>query len=320
MKVFISWSGTNSRGIASAIYDWIPIVLQYAEPFTSSEEIDKGTRWSSTIAGELNKTNFGIICLTPENLDAPWIHFEAGALSKFVDHARVAPILFGVKVSDVQGPLAQFHLTNFDKDDIRKLVSSINSAAGDEAIDEARLDKAYAALWPDLDANVKKAEAGRKTVVPKVPPTPREEILEELLLLGRQQFQFLTSPEFPTNLAKRLTDVFEDMRGYSSTLPADHPVWSDLFEAWTAIREVIKKNETTADHETMNKELMRRLEQLGSIIAYISRRFPPGARPDLRRRLNRVRFDKTNDALTVPPSPPECPSGDFIRDCRVFAA
>jgi hypothetical protein len=82
MKVFISWSGSRSKQIAKLLHDWLPIVLQNIEAFMSIEEIEKGMRWFSSIATELQNCNFGSVCLTPENLTAPWIHFEAGALAK----------------------------------------------------------------------------------------------------------------------------------------------------------------------------------------------------------------------------------------------
>lgn len=103
MKVFISWSGSQSHHVAIALRDWLPSVLQIVEPYVSSEDIDKGARWSTDISKELEDSNFGIICVTPENIDAPWVNFEAGALSKSLDRSRVAPFLFAVDRTAIQG-------------------------------------------------------------------------------------------------------------------------------------------------------------------------------------------------------------------------
>ena len=89
MRVFISWSGTKSRLLAEALRDWIPYVLPSAEPWMSATDIVPGARWSIEIASQLDTANVGIICLTPENIDAPWIMFEAGALSKTLSRALV---------------------------------------------------------------------------------------------------------------------------------------------------------------------------------------------------------------------------------------
>src|SRR3989454_7866890 len=115
MKVFISWSGDRSRTIADVLRRWLPSVLQAVRPYFSPDDIAKGTRWSSEIAKELEASKIGIICLTGDNLSAPWLMFESGALAKNLDKSFVIPLLVGIKQSDVSGPLAQFQLTVFEK-------------------------------------------------------------------------------------------------------------------------------------------------------------------------------------------------------------
>ena len=75
MKVFISWSGTTSHKVAVLLRDWLPSVIQSIEPYVSSEDIDKGARWSTDIAGELHASTYGLICVTKNNTEAPWINF-----------------------------------------------------------------------------------------------------------------------------------------------------------------------------------------------------------------------------------------------------
>jgi hypothetical protein len=57
----------------------------------SAEDIDAGTRWGSEVTNELAETRCGIICLTQENQKAPWVLFEAGALSKTLEKTFVIP-------------------------------------------------------------------------------------------------------------------------------------------------------------------------------------------------------------------------------------
>src|SRR5215211_6657068 len=106
MLVFISWSGPRSRAIAEALENWLAKVIQAVEPWIS-QDIDKGLRWGTEIADRLEQSKVGIICLTKSNLDAKWIHFEAGAISKTKD-GYVCTLLIDVKPSDVEQPLAQF--------------------------------------------------------------------------------------------------------------------------------------------------------------------------------------------------------------------
>jgi TIR domain len=88
MKVFISWSGGVSHRVAVALRDWLPYVLQSVDPYVSSEDIEKGARWSNEVGRELESTSYGILCVTRENLDSRWLNFEAGALSKSMDLPR----------------------------------------------------------------------------------------------------------------------------------------------------------------------------------------------------------------------------------------
>src|SRR4030081_1653296 len=84
-NVFISWSGERSRRAAEALRGWLRIVLQNAKPWMSDTDIEKGSRGLDEVSRALEGMKVGIICLTPENLAAHWILFEAGALSKFLD-------------------------------------------------------------------------------------------------------------------------------------------------------------------------------------------------------------------------------------------
>lgn len=134
MKVFICWSGDRSMRIAGFLRDWLPAVHHNIKAFMSAEDIGKGIRWTGKLSSELATANFGIICLTPENLSAPWLHFEAGALSKSAQ-SRVVPILFQLKPSDVEGPLSDFQAAAAldDKEEMMRLLTSINQAMGAQA-------------------------------------------------------------------------------------------------------------------------------------------------------------------------------------------
>jgi hypothetical protein len=79
VKVFISWSGERSWMMAEALRGWLPLVLYYVKPWVSGKDIQAGERWSLEVGKELEESNFGILCLTKDNLDAGWMLFEAGA-------------------------------------------------------------------------------------------------------------------------------------------------------------------------------------------------------------------------------------------------
>jgi hypothetical protein len=156
MKVFISWSGQQSRDIASALRKWLPYMLQPVKPFLSSGDIRSGKRWSDVLAEELKETKYGIVCLTRYNALSQWLNFEAGALSKEIGESFVSPFLFGgLDPVKVQGPLSQFQASVFCKEGTFDLVSSINSALPDDKrIPYDILRPTFEKWWPDLQAGI----------------------------------------------------------------------------------------------------------------------------------------------------------------------
>ena len=126
MRVFLSWSGEESHKVALALKEWLPNVVQALETWVSSADIDKGEAWFAAISESLVKAEgVGVFCLTPDNLKAPWLAYEAGALASS-DRGRVATFLFGVKASDVAPPLGLFQATDSSsKTDVQEAVISV---------------------------------------------------------------------------------------------------------------------------------------------------------------------------------------------------
>jgi TIR domain len=212
MKLFICWSGERSMEIAAFLRDWLPTVHQNVKPFMSAEDIGKGTRWTSNLARELEATDFGIICLTSDNLTSPWLHFEVGALSK-ITSARVVPILYKIKTSDVQGPLSDFQAAPLEnKDEMRRVLTSINEAMGDRANQNWR--GTFNALWPQGEEKIHSlAELDRIQISC---PTDGG-ILEEPQKSGNRGFTYV-------------------VRGALKHLPKNNSIWllaaSDKGEQW----------------------------------------------------------------------------------------
>lgn len=150
-NIFISWSGPRSKAAAEALKQWLPFVVPTANPFMSATDIDKGTRWREEVATALDTMKAGIICLTPENLTAEWLLFEAGALSKTRDpKTRVwTYLLADLTITDLTDPLAMFNATKAEEEDTRKLVHSINTNL-DPTIPNSRVDRLFNKFWPDL--------------------------------------------------------------------------------------------------------------------------------------------------------------------------
>lgn len=181
MKVFISWSGPRSKVIAEALGYWLPKVLQAVRTFVSTNSIDKGTRWRSVVANELEQSGFGIVCLTPENLTAPWILFEAGALSKH-QKDNVCTVLYDVEPADFGDPLSQFQTTKTDKDDIKDLVKVINRVNEGASLTETDLEETFEVWWPKFEEKLSQIPKSKAVTESK---RPERELLEDVLTTVR---------------------------------------------------------------------------------------------------------------------------------------
>lgn len=183
--VFISWSGEKSQKIAEELRTWIPSVLQFAQPYFTPRDIEKGTKWNSEISKKLSESSVGIICLTKDNLQSPWILFEAGALSKDINESRVCTLLCGIENTDVTGPLTTFQSTSFEKSDVRDLLLTINDSGKDKKLSTDTFERVFEKWWPDIERSVQEiisSSGGNDDEV-----RSDREILEELLSLTREQ-------------------------------------------------------------------------------------------------------------------------------------
>jgi len=181
MKIFVSWSGEPSKSIAKVLDKRLREILPGAGTFMSFEHIEMGVRWAERIKRQLSRRNHGIVCLTPQNLNAPWIIYEAGALTKNAA-SRLWCILFaGLSKADVPKPLGDFQLAQFNKTDMRRVVHSINNAIGARKLTRPDLDKNFEQQWRGLANTVKSAQmrASKKLLFEeRYPIPPRQDLFK----------------------------------------------------------------------------------------------------------------------------------------------
>jgi hypothetical protein len=97
-------------------------MLQGLEVSLSKHDIESGSRWGTDVAKKLEDTSFGILCLSSSNLNAPWLLFEAGALTKQFDGKACGLLLGGLTPANITGPLAQFQHRLMEKPDFLQLL------------------------------------------------------------------------------------------------------------------------------------------------------------------------------------------------------
>jgi hypothetical protein len=125
----------------------------------SSEDIRPGARWNPAVAEELAHTNFGILCLTPENYNAPWVLFEAGALAKSLKDASVCPYLIDLVPTDLRSsPLYQFQARQANKEQTLELALAMNRALESEASPEDKIIFLFEHFWSELENTLSNLE------------------------------------------------------------------------------------------------------------------------------------------------------------------
>jgi hypothetical protein len=152
VDVFISWSGDRSEALAQLLCAWLPKVARGAKPWMSSIDLRKGYYWDSELRAALQTYQFSIACVTRENLFAPWLAFEAGAISVHRG-GRVIPLLLGVEPDEVCGPLKMFQCVSANKRDFEALIRDLAHADGN-ADENSSSGALFEAHWSELSAAI----------------------------------------------------------------------------------------------------------------------------------------------------------------------
>lgn len=202
MRIFLSWSGDRSKYLAKCFKEWLPNVLQYVDPYMSEKDIKLGERWGKSIEENLRSNDFGLVFVTPENINAPWINFEAGALSKSLQ-SRLVSILYSAEVTILNnGPLKQFQSSKeVSKESIKQLILDINEFAEDsECLKLERVETAFEKWWEDLENNLNKTPENTEDKEQKNPSN------EEMLNFILQEVKNLRG--LNRNPIRKLPDIF----------------------------------------------------------------------------------------------------------------
>ncbi|WP_078509657.1 toll/interleukin-1 receptor domain-containing protein [Streptomyces sp. Tu 6176] len=266
IKVFLSWSGERSKRSAEALWSWLPDVLQYINPWLSSLDISAGRRGVREITDELSETDFGIICITPENQNSTWINFEAGALSKQVDGGYVVPFLIDMRITDLISPLSQFQAVIGDsKSDVQKLLFDINEASRDLAIPRERLERAFQRSWPEFEKNIKNVGAlpprlNASTTVHR----SEADMTEEILLIARQldhrmaeiEKYALRADGSPRRTTREIRRISEEKFIESSFAKIG---WEAVRSSWEGESVVIVAHDSAGSSQSISRDFIERL-------------------------------------------------------------
>lgn len=181
MSVFISWSKPRSQAFAVAMHKFIKRCIQAANPWMSMQT-PAGAAWAETIMAQLESAVAGIICLTQDNQQEPWLIFEGGALAK----QRILHVVsVDIAPSAIKFPFAAYQATVPTKEGMLELLRAINKRL------DALLQRADADLVEDCDLHFPAfdAELQRVRAMPQSAETKKRtevDMLEELVTTTRQ--------------------------------------------------------------------------------------------------------------------------------------
>jgi tetratricopeptide (TPR) repeat protein len=140
--------------LAGALFgDRLPV--NYSSKKELEGGIAPGEDWFRWIVDQVRQSDVALILLTPASIQKPWVVWEAGAVAgaafaTSTEQARVFPITYGIKSTDVPTPFANTQLLNgTDAADMQKLV--------DELLTPTRFGKDFGPKdWQRVGANKEK--------------------------------------------------------------------------------------------------------------------------------------------------------------------
>lgn len=216
---------------------WLPSVLQAVRPYFSPDDVAKGSRWSSEIAKELEASRIGLLIITPENQEAPWLLFEAGALAKNLERSKVCPLLFGgMEPTDVKGPLVQFQAAQFSESEMKRVMKMVNAELAEASLAPDVLEGVFEMWWDKLHEQVERELQVDSDVAGEGGRSERD-LLEEVLALTR-----------------------ELSRDRERRVEFDHPVWDDLFKSVADLARTARVRSPDDETTQAIRRLLRPLE------------------------------------------------------------
>ncbi len=161
MRIFTSWSGERSKAAALGLKSLLQDLFEDAVQVFVSDHISPGEAWAQRLGTELERSEYGILCLTQDNFQAPWLLFEAGAIAKKFGTSRIVPYLIDeLPPAAERSPLAQFQHVRADRDGTHRLVEAINSIR-ETPKPMDRLERSFAKWWPDLEQTLNGLQTSR---------------------------------------------------------------------------------------------------------------------------------------------------------------
>ena len=157
-KIFLCWSGDRSKEVARILKNSIGQIITGTEAVWS-EDIPSGKEWFPAIIEKTRSCEAAVICFTPENLDSPWMHFEAGAILNSIaarasaGHGQEGTsgiFLFLFGACEAVGPFSQLQASSAtDRESVQRFFAELTRFLMGENSIQAATNK-FTERWPAL--------------------------------------------------------------------------------------------------------------------------------------------------------------------------
>jgi adenine/guanine phosphoribosyltransferase-like PRPP-binding protein len=275
-KVFISWSQSPSKEIASSLKNWLRTLMDDVNVWVSSEDIHLGQDWRKTLRDALETSNYAVLCVTPQNVDSPWIAMETGAIAMKSEQGFFAvPVLFGLEERDLPSHLSGFQSIGASKANLIRLANEIRNhvkSRTNSTVFERRLNLHTDELLADLTKLMTKRS---NPVEPRQVRAPKalsnypclladvQSAPEITLPNGKYQFHVFSVGERGTllpaslilevkkGLAEIIKPLIDRVDSLVTIVPGGHP-WALLIAGDLDLPvEIIRNAESGAEEERM---------------------------------------------------------------------
>jgi hypothetical protein len=195
--IFVSHTHSD-QPLADAIAALINVLFdrEVLVHYSSKKELEGGVApgadWFRWIVEQVRESDAAFILLTPASIQEPWVIWEAGAVAgaafaTAAEKARVFPITFGIKTSDVPTPFARTQMVTGTTDsDMLKLVDDLFERFGRKyTVQEA--NRFGARKGPAVKEYIDRVNL----IIKKLPTLITEPVIQEWL--QRLNFMELTS-------------------------------------------------------------------------------------------------------------------------------
>ena len=189
--IFLSHTATDAE-VAHAIRRALEylfgegtLTISYSTRKDLEGSIQSGEDWFGWITDQVREARVTLVVLTPASVQKPWILWETGAVygaaasQKETDVRRVRPLTFGVKNSDLPGPVASMRLQHIQadrEDGVRQLLNELVRDMQPELSVERFLSVAQR-----VDATVRQWLEATGEALRLAPLLPTEPVVQEWL-------------------------------------------------------------------------------------------------------------------------------------------